>query len=379
MEWLNRRSYSAVGLFLGREGRVLLRSDLGLEDWFELLDECTQSSKLRRQALRNIQGPRSRASLAAPPSHASLQQSGHLIGLGGTYSSALEDWLLTRHKTSHSINGHHGHMHHALMLSDSVPDLSGPAGGGSDGALIYNENGHHSGISTNHSTPQRVPAHHHYYQQQLHQQQQQQQQHNHNQQMHHPLHLNNNTSRYSANAAVGYPLRQNGSYSSGFSGTPLRKQQQQHHNHQQTTASQPQSPAAHQINGKYTDSDAGDDLESGCLVGNGTVGDAMNVQLRRGLGGGVVSNGVAASRRACDNEKDEWLYRRPLGPTDLRHSRKSPVQIFIEITLILIKYYVFSITLKNFYIEMHEYTSQISLLTKYFRMPFPTISSAHRY
>lgn len=38
VEWLNRRSYSAIGLVLGREGRVLLRSDLGLEDWFELLD-----------------------------------------------------------------------------------------------------------------------------------------------------------------------------------------------------------------------------------------------------------------------------------------------------------------------------------------------------
>lgn len=41
VEWLNRRSYSAIGLFLGREGRVLLRSDLGLEDWFELLDVST--------------------------------------------------------------------------------------------------------------------------------------------------------------------------------------------------------------------------------------------------------------------------------------------------------------------------------------------------
>lgn len=39
VEWSNRRSYSAIGLFLGnREGRVLLRCDQGLEDWFELLD-----------------------------------------------------------------------------------------------------------------------------------------------------------------------------------------------------------------------------------------------------------------------------------------------------------------------------------------------------
>lgn len=38
VEWLNRRSYSAISLFLGREGRVLLRAEHGLEDWFELLE-----------------------------------------------------------------------------------------------------------------------------------------------------------------------------------------------------------------------------------------------------------------------------------------------------------------------------------------------------
>lgn len=38
VEWLNRRSYSAISLFLGREGRVLLRAQHGLEDWFELLE-----------------------------------------------------------------------------------------------------------------------------------------------------------------------------------------------------------------------------------------------------------------------------------------------------------------------------------------------------
>lgn len=38
VEWLNRRSYSAISLFLGREGRILLRTENGLEDWFELLE-----------------------------------------------------------------------------------------------------------------------------------------------------------------------------------------------------------------------------------------------------------------------------------------------------------------------------------------------------
>uniref|UniRef100_A0A182VTX9 PH domain-containing protein n=1 Tax=Anopheles minimus TaxID=112268 RepID=A0A182VTX9_9DIPT len=139
VEWLNRRSYSAIGLLLGsREGRVLLRSDQGLEDWFELLEECTLSSKERRRALRLTQGPRSRASLAAPVSAASLQNN-HL-GLGGTYSGAIEDWLMSRHQKPGSQRFNH------ILLSDSVPDLSS-----------INENGLCSGLLTNHSTPKKVP------------------------------------------------------------------------------------------------------------------------------------------------------------------------------------------------------------------------------
>lgn len=38
VEWLNRRSYSVIGLSLGREGRILFRTENDLEDWFELLD-----------------------------------------------------------------------------------------------------------------------------------------------------------------------------------------------------------------------------------------------------------------------------------------------------------------------------------------------------
>lgn len=237
--------------------------------------ECTQTSKERRRALRNIQGPRSRASLAAPPSHASLQ-SNHM-GLGGTYSSALEDWLMTRQKTAHSLTaGSSGH--YPLMLSDSVPDLTGTGNGNG----FVNEN---SGISTNHSTPQRVPIHH-------------------QNKQHHQM-LNNNTSRYSANAAVGYPLRQNSSYSSGFCGTPLRQhqiyQQQQQQQHKQFV-------------NKLLDND--DDEFDGDFV------DGAEVQLRRGNninGGGQQQQ---QGQRRCDNDKDEWMYRRPLGPHDMRHSRK---------------------------------------------------------
>ncbi|XP_073823817.1 uncharacterized protein isoform X2 [Musca autumnalis] len=154
VEWLNRRSYSAIGLLLGREGRVLLRCDEGLEDWFELLEECTITSKERRRALKIAQGPRSRASLAAPVSHASLQ-SNH-FGLGGTYSSALDDWLMTNGSgmgigrgqklVTNSMCGYGGN--NPFLFSDSVPDLS----------ALNNENHNHiSGMSTNHSTPQKIP------------------------------------------------------------------------------------------------------------------------------------------------------------------------------------------------------------------------------
>lgn len=67
VEWLNRRSYSAIGLLLGREGRVLLRCDDGLEDWFELLEvsvcvlnyvqnnelQCTCALSLKKTRLLN--------------------------------------------------------------------------------------------------------------------------------------------------------------------------------------------------------------------------------------------------------------------------------------------------------------------------------------
>lgn len=200
--------------------------------------------------MRNVQGPRSRASLAAPPSHSSLQT--NHMGLGGTYSSALEDWLMPRHKTSNSVSNHH------FALSDSVPDLTG-----------FNEN---CGISTNHSTPQKLPYH-------------------------------NNNSRYSANAN-GYPLIHNNSYSNGFCGTPQRVS-----------------------NKNYDDDD-------------------NEVQLRRGgvlLGNGIiVGNGHGGNVRNCSrkcengNDKEQWMYRRPLGPNDVRHSCKYILSVYI--TSFIIEY-----------------------------------------
>ncbi|KAJ8950510.1 hypothetical protein NQ318_015254 [Aromia moschata] len=41
-----------VALVLGRDGKIYLRAADGLEDWFELLEECMLTSKERRRALR---------------------------------------------------------------------------------------------------------------------------------------------------------------------------------------------------------------------------------------------------------------------------------------------------------------------------------------
>ncbi|CAH0558271.1 unnamed protein product, partial [Brassicogethes aeneus] len=52
VEWENKKTYSTVALVLGRDGKIYLRSADGLEDWFELLEECMLTSKERRRALR---------------------------------------------------------------------------------------------------------------------------------------------------------------------------------------------------------------------------------------------------------------------------------------------------------------------------------------
>lgn len=167
------------------------------------------------------------------------------MGLGGTYSSALEDWLLTRHKPSaSSVNNH-------FQLCDSVPDLSG-----------FNENNCMS-LSTNHSAPRKIPL--------------------------------NNNSRYSANANHKYPLMHNHSYtnvqssytSNGY-GTPLRMQN------------------VNCINGNDSNHKNGSaDYDN----------DDNEVQLRRNI--------INRNMR-CDNgnEREEWMYRRPTAPNDVRHSCK---------------------------------------------------------
>lgn len=45
VEWVNKKSYSTVALVLqDRDYRILLRTNDGLEDWFELLEVSTAMS-----------------------------------------------------------------------------------------------------------------------------------------------------------------------------------------------------------------------------------------------------------------------------------------------------------------------------------------------
>lgn len=44
VEWVNKKSYAAIGLtIVGRESRILLRGSIGLDDWFHLLEVCSQT------------------------------------------------------------------------------------------------------------------------------------------------------------------------------------------------------------------------------------------------------------------------------------------------------------------------------------------------
>ncbi|KAJ8984062.1 hypothetical protein NQ317_006560 [Molorchus minor] len=49
VEWENKKTYSTVALVLGRDGKIYLRAADGLEDWFELLEECMLTSKEKEE------------------------------------------------------------------------------------------------------------------------------------------------------------------------------------------------------------------------------------------------------------------------------------------------------------------------------------------
>lgn len=80
VEWENKKTYSTVALVLGRDGKILLRAPEGLEDWFELLEECSLISKERRRALRNSHDMKTRTNTST------------------SAMSRLDEWLMARQK-----------------------------------------------------------------------------------------------------------------------------------------------------------------------------------------------------------------------------------------------------------------------------------------
>jgi hypothetical protein len=77
VEWENKKTYSTVSLVLGRDGKIYLRTPDGLEDWFELIEECMMMSKERRRALRHSHDGKSR---------------------DNNNTGSLGDWMLPHHK-----------------------------------------------------------------------------------------------------------------------------------------------------------------------------------------------------------------------------------------------------------------------------------------
>ncbi|XP_044743342.1 uncharacterized protein LOC123305633 isoform X2 [Chrysoperla carnea] len=113
IEWHNKKTYSTVTLDLGSNsggGRILLRAAPqatitnnpsaaigdGLEDWFELLEECTINSKERRKTLIN--------------QHRHSRDNNNMNSI---QSTLLDEWLLAR-KHENGLSSVH---------CDSVPDL----------------------------------------------------------------------------------------------------------------------------------------------------------------------------------------------------------------------------------------------------------------
>ncbi|KAK7580419.1 hypothetical protein V9T40_001048 [Parthenolecanium corni] len=104
VEWVNKKSYSTVALVLqDRDYRILLRTNDGLEDWFELLEECTMTSKERRKALHKFGNNTNLWSTTISSNNYKFNNSNN-----------IDNWLLSRTNPVTLDQS---------SLSDSVPDL----------------------------------------------------------------------------------------------------------------------------------------------------------------------------------------------------------------------------------------------------------------
>lgn len=231
--------------------------------------ECTLISKERRHALRITQGPRSRASLAALPCHSSLQTT-HM-SLGGTYSSAIEDWLSARQKPTKST-------HNQFQLCDSVPDLST-----CDGDFIIQSTKHAIPTSL---TPRKIPS-----------------------TRNGGLHPNNimNNNNFLTNLTNGYEasLRiQN------INGSSLTKPNNNNYKkisgsttNAMSTITQPMSTSTTATSASITNIEYDNDNNE--------------VHLRRN----AINRNDSYENKTNDKQND-WMYRRPTAPNDIRHSCK---------------------------------------------------------
>lgn len=80
IEWENKKTYSTVALILGRDGKIYLRAADGLEEWYELLEECIMTSKEKRISSR----------------HSTDSAKGKN---NNNVSTTLDEWLAARQKT----------------------------------------------------------------------------------------------------------------------------------------------------------------------------------------------------------------------------------------------------------------------------------------
>lgn len=303
VEWLNRRSYSAISLFLGREGRVLLRTDAGLEDWFELLEECTLISKERRHALRITQGPRSRASIAA--CHSSFQTPHS--SLGATYNFQLCDSVpdLTCASSGGGIGGgftdsnslsvltnHHSLMSSsaaavAMMASSSAPRKISTRNGFSSYHSSNNTNGSVATINTNTSNTTCSSI-------------------TNNNNHHHNNNKNNNNINNNNNT------NNNNNFMNGYS-TPLRMQN--HHQQQQQKKSVAVAAVISSSPSVNANPTATIDYDN----------DDNVVQLRRR--NASLLNKVISYENGANDKLNDWMYRRPTAPNDIRHSLLTEIDV----------------------------------------------------
>lgn len=182
------------------------------------------------------------------------------MSLGGTYSSAVEDWLLARQKPAKSA-------HNQFQLCDSVPDLSKSDGDFSGNNFI---------ISAKHAiptslTPRKNPT------------------------RNGAFHTNNNHNNNNNNNNVS----NNNFLTNGYE----------------------HSPRIQSANNSIKPNNNYGKLGSTTATANTTSieydNDNNEVQLRRN----AINRNDSYKNKTNDKQND-WMYRRPTAPNDIRHSCK---------------------------------------------------------